>query len=894
MSHIQQITLDLIPNGEMPILYASRYDAGRSFRANIVERKIPYTLDGTELISLTVRKGDGNLVTMDIANTFADKSYIDFLSTEQMTAVSGSNFGELHLESNGESIGTLNFYLLVEPAADEGGITSQSEINNLKRQVHDAVVEELEDNGASETGYDNSESGLTATNVQDAIDEVNTKIENIPSVDAYTKEQSDQKFATKTSLATVATSGNYNDLSNKPTIPAAQVNSDWNADSGISQILNKPSLSKVATTGDYNDLNNKPSVAVIDDTTASASKVYSSNKVETIANTKANNDLSNISDGVITQPKLSFAELKQDGNLFNVADSDMYKKGYWYNSYVIGTVMTPKQNQYTTGYIAVKVPTNGATKVTFGFYPTADSMRTYWVGAVDSDMKLLAYSEPNTYDAVTFNLPTGTAYFLASPTGTASRHDEYLSKMVCVEGDTITKYVPYEEPYYFLNGCKCLAPEPTAIATMQTIIGTTENDVKICAPDEYDLVVGDTFELFYKGIISAVKPELFDIYVTCSKGKAFNKKYVITPDTAENLTLKVYVYGINHNLLDKKTITLKVHAKATSPNTQKNVLCVGDSLTQGGKWVGELARRLTASGGTPEGDNLSNINFIGTCEADGVHYEGYGGFTFGAYNTEHVSNVAKIITCSHDKTEADDQHSIYRDANYNTWKLETINNDNIKIIFVSGNASNFPSTGTLTWVSGGVNHSNIVYTASENASGNPFWDSNENKVDFGTYATRLGVSSIDYVVVLLGWNNQSSSESGYKNSVQTFINNVKASFPNAKIVLLGLEIPAKEGLANNYGSGSSYAYYYDTMQFVFTIDKWYDDIVGDNTNVTHINIAGQFDTENNMLTATMQVNTRNTTLETYQSNGIHPATSGYLQIADAVYRHITKLLGEGE
>jgi len=35
---------------------------------------------------------------------------------------------------------------------------------------------------------------------------------------------------------------NYNNLTNKPTIPAAQVNSDWNATSGVAQILNKPSI----------------------------------------------------------------------------------------------------------------------------------------------------------------------------------------------------------------------------------------------------------------------------------------------------------------------------------------------------------------------------------------------------------------------------------------------------------------------------------------------------------------------------------------------------------------------------------------------------------------------------------------------------------------------------
>lgn len=64
----------------------------------------------------------------------------------------------------------------------------------------------------------------------------------------------------KPSLAAVATSGDYGDLLNKPTIPAAQVNSDWDAASGVAQILNKPSLATVATSGDYGDLLNKPTI----------------------------------------------------------------------------------------------------------------------------------------------------------------------------------------------------------------------------------------------------------------------------------------------------------------------------------------------------------------------------------------------------------------------------------------------------------------------------------------------------------------------------------------------------------------------------------------------------------------------------------------------------------
>ena len=309
---METIKLDLIPGKKMPSLHASQYDEGRDYHIDLTENRVPYELDGTEVLSLEIRKCDNTLCTMDIANSFGGKKYIEFRTTEQMNACAGFNYGEIKLEKNGVRIGSLNFYLQVEGAPDEGGITSESEINNLSRQVHDIVVKELEDNGAEETGYDNSESGLTATNVQDAIDEVNEKVNekadtsslaevatsgsyndllDKPSIPApqvnsdWNANSGVSQILNKPNLANVATSGNYNDLSNKPSIPAAQVNSDWNANSGVRQILNKPSLATVATSGNYNDLNNKPSVAVIDDSEASVSKVYSSEKTsQEIAN----------------------------------------------------------------------------------------------------------------------------------------------------------------------------------------------------------------------------------------------------------------------------------------------------------------------------------------------------------------------------------------------------------------------------------------------------------------------------------------------------------------------------------------------------------------------------------------------------------------------------------
>ncbi|MGF6790151.1 hypothetical protein [Paraburkholderia sp. 35.1] len=44
------------------------------------------------------------------------------------------------------------------------------------------------------------------------------------------------------SLATVATTGSYHDLTDQPLIPAAQVNADWNAETGVAAILNRPEI----------------------------------------------------------------------------------------------------------------------------------------------------------------------------------------------------------------------------------------------------------------------------------------------------------------------------------------------------------------------------------------------------------------------------------------------------------------------------------------------------------------------------------------------------------------------------------------------------------------------------------------------------------------------------
>ena len=57
--------------------------------------------------------------------------------------------------------------------------------------------------------------------------------------------------ATGTSGQFLKSTGSSVEWETFPAIPAAQVNADWSAGTGVAQILNKPVLATVATSGSY-------------------------------------------------------------------------------------------------------------------------------------------------------------------------------------------------------------------------------------------------------------------------------------------------------------------------------------------------------------------------------------------------------------------------------------------------------------------------------------------------------------------------------------------------------------------------------------------------------------------------------------------------------------------
>lgn len=140
---MESFNLNIIPGKDRPVCHASQYDIGRTIRVNLFEGFNVFTLDGTEVISISVRKPDGNVVTESVTNT--SDSYVEFVTTEQMTACHGSNLCELKLEKGADVIGTMNFILEVEQDPLEGGVQSASEIYNLQTQVAGMVATEVAD-----------------------------------------------------------------------------------------------------------------------------------------------------------------------------------------------------------------------------------------------------------------------------------------------------------------------------------------------------------------------------------------------------------------------------------------------------------------------------------------------------------------------------------------------------------------------------------------------------------------------------------------------------------------------------------------------------------------------------------------------------------------------------
>ena len=425
------------------------------------------------------------------------------------------------------------------------------------------------------------------------------------------------------------------------------------------------------------------------------------------------------------------------------------------------------------------------------------------------------------------------------------------------------------------------------------------NKIRVVLPKKYDLVVGDTFQLYYRGVIEAPNPYVYSIVSICDKGRNFPRYFEYAPTEPGQHKLTIKVYDAQRNLLGEAETMLNV-VTPKAPEKPTTVLVIGDSLTGGGHWINETRRRITETEGAPAGLGFANaVKFIGTQKGyytDTLN-EGYGGWHWDSF----LYNVpgAMWINCPNNRS-VEDQHSLWQDVNGAIWQLETLQIDYLKFNRWKDHTSPRPTAGPLTHYANAVDTSPIEFTSSSNASGSPFVNPETGEIDFADYCQRHNFEAPDMVYIFLGSNGLMSTEAMTNtredyvkivvNKGKKLVDFIKAAFPNVKVKIMGLPLGSVNGgMGANYGAQLPLTNHFDIIHYKMELNTAYqawclEDAYKD--FMDYIDISGQLDCEYAYPSKEKPVNTRSTVTERIDTNAAHPTKEGYFQIGDAVYRNM--------
>jgi hypothetical protein len=149
-----------------------------------------------------------------------------------------------------------------------------------------------------------------------------------------------------------------------------------------------------------------------------------------------------------------------------------------------------------------------------------------------------------------------------------------------------------------------------------------KDDLLLFLPSEICVAVGRTIEIYNNQVAWCGNIDNYHFQWDCTIGKAMKRKFSITGISGliGEYTLTLNVFDNNMIGVTSKTTTLKIVSNVIA--NPKNVLSIGDSLTNGKAWLGEL-RTLSA-------DKLSMVGTRGTSP---LKHEGRSGFSAVSYLT---------------------------------------------------------------------------------------------------------------------------------------------------------------------------------------------------------------------------------------------------------------------
>lgn len=530
---------------------------------------------------------------------------------------------------------------------------------------------------------------------------------------------------------------------------------------------------------------------------------------------------------------------------------------------------------------------------------------------------LASTQSPYDVGAATMEMKKGHTYVVSSKSNTSSDYgrpvcfvENGLIVAMATYNDAITTpftykaendgmiYVTCEISRYSEFYIKDSIPIAEYVESLEPSQDVTEFPL-VFLPSKIYGVVGETQQLFYRGIVRKRNPYDIFLHFGASGFKSRNRYVETTPSAVGNTQISAKL--INDKYEESDVVSSQFVVKATpSASSSINVLCLGDSTTGNSYCFPiELKRRLCDTGGSPAGLGLSAISFVGRKNVMGssVKCEGNGGWTWGSFTSQGTQKIRFVLT----NAQTGSIGAIYSFVSSSgavqvrlaEWNV-TEGSGNALFEYVnSSDAGKTPTTtsGTLTYVSGGEYTDNLSFTSYEVEASNPFWYNGS--LDIQHYADTYCDGKIDVLICnfFATFNNGivgKDSVASVVAQMKTFIDAYHAAFPNGKVILNSTQPPSQYyGIEYNYGNLNVR----NTWSVLWNCFEWsmaLNDFCNNSSYSSfcyYSNSLAEVDSEYAYPTTEVDVDTRVTDKkELLGTNGVHTSSTGSKMTADAIFR----------
>lgn len=445
-----------------------------------------------------------------------------------------------------------------------------------------------------------------------------------------------------------------------------------------------------------------------------------------------------------------------------------------------------------------------------------------------------------------------------------------------------------------------------SVTEMRGEIDSINPDPRIILPSKIYAAVGVEFNLYKDAIVLGIdkglaSPVNFSVEIVSNVGNDYERVYSLTPISSQvgEHPIVINVYNSNRKLVATKTSSLVV-IDNVAPASVKNILMIGDSTLDLGDVTTTLIGDFVGNAPKTWGANTRQFPLLN---------QGIGGW--GVVNYTERGSVYKMYATDYKLYTSAKQsgvdlrtHSVYKNET-DTQRIEIYQVFTDKFQYVVRKGT--PVSGTYTKVSGNGDNTLTLDIISPEY-GNPFWNPDSNTLDLAYYKSRIGFNgSFDVVTMRMGINDSIFKNIHSDADFEVTLNRYKSLVDlfvadGAKVIV---ELPLTDvsdhdawgvkgaGSANTAGKN---IYQADMWRWREAIIKTFDNgAYGNNVEVGCAGLCvdrwyGYSATGTIVPVMPGKVATRLGVTSLMHNNSVHPNNGGYMQLADALYPQLLRLL----